>query len=399
MIFSKIFQRNKKKKEEKESDFDLSQYAKLETEEIVQELNQSDAVQAKNYVVDLCKQMIQASKDIEDNRSEYQLVTKYLNDIQIIEDLTDEEKKPIAECASHVCKLEKQRTDYLQTERRLTESQYAQMQEDEENLPGTITRLKANETDLDAIKKDMSYLEGKKLEWSMQKTNAVRTQKMMRKSAYYLFAVFATLMALLAVVSWYFKIDLRLPITVIAIIAVVMGGYILIRTQNASRDIKQAEVNYNHAVSVENHVKIKFVNVKNAVDFICEKYHVRNSYELQFLYEQYQAEEREKEKFRKTNDELERCSRALVDVLMKLHMYDAKIWVNYARAIVDSRELVELKHELITRRQKIRSRIEYSITSINDMKQEALKNMDQLGSSRPQIEQIIHKIEMMTATE
>ena len=106
MIFSKIFQRNKKKKEEKESDFDLSQYAKLETEEIVQELNQSDAVQAKNYVVDLCKQMIQASKDIEDNRSEYQLVTKYLNDIQIIEDLTDEEKKPIAECASHVCKLE-----------------------------------------------------------------------------------------------------------------------------------------------------------------------------------------------------------------------------------------------------------------------------------------------------
>ena len=44
MIFSKIFQRNKKKKEEKESDFDLSQYAKLGTEEIVQELNQSDAV-------------------------------------------------------------------------------------------------------------------------------------------------------------------------------------------------------------------------------------------------------------------------------------------------------------------------------------------------------------------
>lgn len=163
MIFSKIFQRNKKKKEEKESDFDLSQYAKLETEEIVQELNQSDAVQAKNYVVDLCKQMIQASKDIEDNRSEYQLVTKYLNDIQIIEDLTDEEKKPIAECASHVCKLEKQRTDYLQTERRLTESQYAQMQEEEENIPGVIKRLKENETDLDTSKRNMAVIEGKKL--------------------------------------------------------------------------------------------------------------------------------------------------------------------------------------------------------------------------------------------
>ena len=167
MIFSNLFHRKKNKESETGSfsQYDQSEYAKLETKNIVKELNLSDAAQAKKYVVDLCKQMIQASKDIEDSKSEYQLVTNYLTDIQILEDLTDAERKPILECATQVAKLEKQRTDFLKTKRRLTDTQFAQMQEEEENLPGVIRRLKANEADLDAIKRNMAYLEGKKLKF------------------------------------------------------------------------------------------------------------------------------------------------------------------------------------------------------------------------------------------
>ena len=393
MIFSKIFQRNKKKKEEIESDFDLSQYAKLETEEIVQELNQSDAVQAKNYVVDLCKQMIQASKDIEDNRSEYQLVTKYLNDIQIIEDLTDEEKKPIAECASHVCKLEKQRTDYLQTERRLTESQYAQMQEEEENIPGVIKRLKENETDLDTSKRNMAVIEGKKLEWSMQRSAAVKNQKIMRTAACYLFVIFLTFMALCGILSWYFVIDLKLVMTIIAIAAVLAGAFILIRYQDSSHCVRQMDVNRNHAITVENHVKIRYVNTKNAVDYTCEKYHVRNAKELEYFYGQYLDEARERENFRKTSSDLEYYTRKLLQYLNRLRMYDTRVWLTHANAIVDSREMVELKHELIKRRQKIRSRVEKSVNSIREMKGEAYKNLSKMGDDAYQVEQILRKIE------
>ena len=96
-----------------------------------------NAAQAKKYVVDLCKQMIQASKDMEDSKSEYQLVTNYLTDIQILEDLTDAERKPILECATQVAKLEKQRTDFWKTKRRLTDTQFAQMQEEEEKSSGS----------------------------------------------------------------------------------------------------------------------------------------------------------------------------------------------------------------------------------------------------------------------
>lgn len=399
MIFSKLFQK-KEKKEKKEPveelpQYDQSEYAKIETKNIVKELNLSDAAQAKKYVVDLCKQMIQASKDIEDSRSEYELITRYLTDIQTLEDLEEDERKPIVECATHVAKLEKQRTDFLKTERRLTDSQFAQLQEEEMNLPGIIRRLKSNESDLDAIKRNMAYLEGKKLEWSMQRSDAERTQKVTRTAAFYLFAIFVTLFALIGILAWYFQKDLQLVFTILGFAVVGAGALILFRYQDSVRAIRQADVNRNHAITLENRVKIRYVNTKNAVDFTCEKYHVRNAKELDYLFGQYQEEAREKETFRKTSDDLEYYTRTLLQYLTELRMYDTRVWLNHANALIDSREMVELKHELITRRQKLRTRVEYSVGSIHEMKGEALKNMSKLGNNAYQLEQIIRKIEQI----
>ena len=64
-------------------------------------------------------------------------------------------------------------------------------------------------------------------------------------------------------------------------------------------------------------------------------------------------------------------------------------------AVGNSRKMVELKHELLTRRQKLRARMEYSVGSIHEMKGEALKNMSKLGNNAYQLEQIIRKIEAM----
>ena len=396
MIFSNFFKKFRQGQDYDE-EYDQSEYATLQTENIVTELNQSETAQTKNYVVDLCEQLINTSNDLSDAKEEYQLVTNYLNDIQVIEDLEDEIRKPLAERAAYVAKLEQQRTDFLKTERRISDTQFEQMQEEDEHLPGIIRRLKSNETYLDAIKKDMAYLEGKKLEWTMQRNSAVKIQKAMRQAAIYLFVLFATIMALFGILSWYLKTDLTLPMTIAAIIAVIYGGYVLIRFQNSTRGIRQADVNRNHAITLENHVKIKYVNIKNAVDFICEKYHVRNAYELQFLYEQYQAEAWDKEQFRKTSDELNYYSKSLIDYLHHLRLYDSRVWINHANAIVDSRELVELKHNLLTRRQKIRSRIEYSVRSIEEMKKEVIKNMDKMGNQAPQILDILRKIEVMNS--
>ena len=195
MIFEKLFRRRRR---DVESEYAQNDYAALEEgeEELEQELNLSDEEQAKRNTIDLCDQMVKAGKDIEDAKAEYDMVTSYLTDVQIIEDLTEDEKKPIADCAAHVEQLGKERSEFLKTERRISDTQFAQMQEEEEALPGIINRLKSNEAYLDAVKKDMSFLEGKKLEWKMVRNDAVRTQRVMRKSACYLFLCYFTFVRL-----------------------------------------------------------------------------------------------------------------------------------------------------------------------------------------------------------
>ncbi len=399
MIFPRLFRRRRRDYDYDEEYEQGGYYADLEEGEgeIEEELNLSDEEQAKHYAIDLCDQMIKAAKDIEDTRVEYDLVTSYLTDVQIIEDLTEDERKPIADCAAHVDRLGKERSEFLKTERRLSDGQFAQMQEEEDALPGIIKRLKSNEAYLDTVKRDMAFLEGKKLEWKLVKNDAVRTQRLMQKSACYLFLCYFTLMAFAVIVSWYMEmdLDLRLVMTILSLIAVLLGGYILIRYMDASTDLRKSNVNRNRAISLENHVKIKYVNIKNAVDYTCEKYHVRNSYELSYIYEQYQAEAKEKEKFRETSDELNYYTNTLLQYLNRLRMYDAKAWLNHANAIVDSRELVEMKHQLITRRQKLRTRMEYSKRTIANMKQEALVNIRRMGEVNPQLVQIIRQIDKM----
>lgn len=395
MNFRKFFHRRKHRDEE--SEYDQNGYAALEDgeEEIEQELNLSDEEQAKRYTIDLCDQMVKTGRDIEDAKAEYDMVTSYLTDVQIIEDLTEDEKKPIADCAAHVESLGKERSEFLKTERRLSDMQFAQMQEEEDALPGIVSRLKSNEEYLDAVKKDMSFLEGKKLEWKLVRNDALRTQRVMRKSACYLFMCYFTLMALAGILSWYLQKDLQLAMTVLSLAAVLLGGYILIRYTDASSDIRKSNVNRNRAISLENHVKIKYVNIKNAVDYTCEKYHVKNSYELSYIYEQYQLEAKEKEKFRQTSEELDYYTKTLLQYLNRLRMYDAKVWLNHANAIVDSRELVELKHQLITRRQKLRTRMEYSRRSIAKMKQEAIFNIQRMKEVDPELLQMIRQIDKM----
>ena len=391
MFLSKIFGRRKEKYDAQ--DYDQSEYAKLQTESIVEELNLSDEAQAKRYVIDLCEQMIAASRELEDARSEYDLVTYYLTDIQIIEELTEAERAPILDCAMHVAKLDRERNEFLKTKRKLTETQFAQMQEEEDNLPGIIRRLRDNERYMDAVKKDLTYLEGQKLQWAILRNESVQAQKNLGRAARYLLVLTATVFAMILAGAWYFQFDSALPLTIAAFVAVLAGTYVLVRYQDAAKDIRRADVNRNHAISLENHVKIKYVNIKNAVDYTCEKYHARNSQELEYVFVQYQDEAREKEKFRKTSDDLDYYSKSLVQYLTRLRMYDARVWINHANAIVDSREMVELKHNLIERRQKLRARMEYQIQTISDMKKEARRNIDRIGNCGPQIESIIRKIE------
>lgn len=386
MIFSKLFRRKN------ENDYDDRQ---VEESRYVA-LNDTKT-SSKTQVVDMCEQIIDAAREFEDARDEYNLVTSYLNDIQVIEDLDTTRKNKIIEVATKVSKLNSARNDFLKTEHKLSDSQFAGMQEIADDLPKTINRLKDNEEYLDTIKRDLNYLEGEKTSISITKEDCEEEQKQLRAIAIIIMVFFAIIAIGLIIASISYGINTQLYMIIAVFIAVLIGAYVLLKYQDCTREIKQCEVNWNHTVSLENHVKIKYVNMKNAVDYTCERFHVRNAYELNYQYEQYMEMVREREKFRRTNDDLERFNNQLVVLLSNEHLHDARVWLNYSNALIDKKEMVELKHDLLSRRQKLRGRMEYNTEVMTELRSNILLHRAELGDRVEQVNAILRKVSEISA--
>lgn len=378
-----LFKRKKKK-------VNIEEAAISET--TIKPVELKDHAAIRNHVVTLCEQMIDISKDMEDVRREYDRVTSYLNDIQIVEGLEGEQKDQLTEVAIQVTKLINVRNDYLNAEKKISDDVFLQMKELEDEVPAIIKRLKENETYLETVKRDLNRLASEKIEWSVVKQEAEEELREMRKLSQMLLFGFGGTAIIVAGLSIMMKWEL-LPLLIVALMATLAAAYVMIRMQECATDIKQSEINLNHTIALENRVKIRYVNAKNAVDYTCERFHVRDSKELTYNYEQFIEVCKEKERLKQTNEDLDYFNNRLVRILKGLHLYDAKIWVNYANAVVDPKEMVELKHDLFTRRQSLRSRIEYNLNAIEEMQVEVNKYVEKMGDKSEQVRAILQKVE------
>ena len=165
----KFFDRWKKRSFEEKMD-DLSQT-------VLTENNIKDPKQVEQYVVERLEQMIDITREIEEEKSEYRTVTSYLNDVQKLEDLPEPEKKKIADVAQNVVQLNSARNIFLNSEKKLTDAQFTQLQQEEKTMPDAIKRLSSNEIYQDTIKKDMKYLEREKSRWLLHREYLMHQQK------------------------------------------------------------------------------------------------------------------------------------------------------------------------------------------------------------------------------
>ncbi len=346
----------------------------------------------RNHVIDMCEQMIDISRELDDVRHEYEQVTEYLNDIQIVEGLGGEQRKQLDEVATQVSKLLTVRNDYLNAEQKISDEVFNQMEEMEAEVPAIIRRLKVNEADLETVKQDLNLLASEKIEWNVVREEREEELQALGKLSKLLLFGFGGIAVLVLLLSMAFEWEL-LPLIIVALLATLAASYVILRMQECNKDIKRSDVNKNYIISLENRIKIKYVNAKNAVDYTCNRFHVKDSKELTYNYEQYNEICKERERFKQTNEELDYYKIRLVKMLRTLNLYDAKVWLNYANAIINKNEMVELKHELFSRRQFLRSRIDYNLKAISDMRKDVDLYVDKLGPKAGQIMTIVNRVD------
>lgn len=69
--------------------------------------------------------------------------------------------------------------------------------------------------------------------------------------------------------------------------------------------------------------------------------------------------------------------------------------MTHANAIVDKKEMVELKHGLFVRRQKLRDTMEYNMGVISDLKKEVSERKKEFSGYSKQIDGILNQIDRL----
>ncbi|MCI9448140.1 MAG: hypothetical protein HFH36_12305 [Lachnospiraceae bacterium] len=349
--------------------------------------------QQKNPAMEYCEQILTAAKALEETKRDYKTVTDYLTDIQKIEDLPEKEFSEVEEVAKHVVELNNSRDAYLNKSRNISDAQFAQMEQLQDQMPDIIRRLKENEAYQTTVKRDMQYLEGEREEWRYYKDALEQESRVLRKLLLVLAGVFVAAAVLIAILGMALHFDITLPFLAATLVAAVIGIAMVWRLQNDGVDIKRSQANINRAITLLNKISFKYVNVTNAVDYACEKYHAKNSYELNYIWEQYMEELRERDKYQKTNDELEYFNDKLVMLLQQYRLYDAKVWIYQAQALLDKKEMVEVKHELIVRRQKLRATLESQIANIRKAQADIVKIVKERPGDEKEIKNILKSVD------
>lgn len=351
----------------------------------------------QEYIIECCGQIAEAAKELEEEKAEYRIVTDYLNDIQFLENLPEPEFEEIRSTAESVQALNAQRDAFQNAEKKISYTQFMQMQQEEDSIPDAIKKLKENEEYQNTVKRDMNYLEGEKTEWYYNKLERLRQQKLLKNMSFILLGLVTVIMIVLVVMQEEFYLDTTYAWIIFIAAAAALGFFIFYKMTVNQTEIRRSEVNMNYAIVLLNKIKFRYVNITNAVDYAREKYHVKNANEFNYIWEQYLNEVREREKFRQANEDLEYFGAKLIRLLNRYRLYDANVWVNQSSALLDNKEMVEVKHNLVVRRQKLRSRIEYNSQNIKDRKAEIDEFLKKQKLDTPEIREMIKSIEQVDA--
>ncbi len=330
----------------------------MEDEDVLEEVRQTKTVNAEvKAVQDFCEQLVDVSYHMEDLKKEYQVVTSYLTDIQRIEELPIDIATEIIDTAKRIEMLDKNRHTYLQSENLLSMEQYKTMARLEDEVVDTIKTLNEMEQRDTMLKNDMGHLEGEKESLKFRRRDCSVGIDRLRAA---LGAVLVLFFLTAVVVIWYglsTRTNVTIPALVIGAIVMVIFAACYGKYIDYKMEIKETDAKVKRAVSLLNKVKAKYINNTSTLDYIYEKYGVHSSKELEYMWAQYDTMNKDAMRYSQANTDFRVYCDQLVKRLEKIGVKDPLVWPKQTNALIDRREMVEIKHSLNLRRQSIREKM------------------------------------------
>ena len=354
-----------------------------------------DKKQRIEYIQRLQEGIREAGQQNERVKEEYADVTSHLKDIQLMDQALEEEKEVLTTTAAVIDQLIRER-DYLKKRRyKFNDAQRLSMEKYEATAAQDVKKLKEFEDYQIKIKNDLRQLESEKQLLKAEKRDIISKQGTLRIVSKILAGILAVFGILMLAIALAFTVDVTVPVIATAAFAFIVLFIIVWEARANRTDMVIKERQYDRAVSLLNRVKIKYVNNTRTIDYMCMKFHVRNATELEFVYDQYQKAKREWARKRESVYILNEKKDILIAELKNIGVRDAEIWCSQVRAIIEPKEMVEVRHELNSRRQQLRKQIDYNTGIIQDFINELERIRNMREAYAQEVEDILGKSEMI----
>ena len=329
-------------------------------EESSREIDFDNKEQRNDYVRNCLEKMADATKELENLNFEYNMVTSYLKDMEEIEALPQEESEQLKDCAKRVSLLQNRKTDFMGRARRITDEKYRMVERMEEEIEEGLEKIAEAEEYQELIRKDLSRLEGEKHAYLYRKSEVMRLISDTKGMAIICVTALGLCVLLLLFLQFFLEMDTKLGYLLTAGAAAVAITMIYVKHMDARRELKRVETGINKIILLQNKVKIRYVNNTNLLEYLYMKYGTSSGQELADMWENYQIEKEEREKFRRAELDLDYSEQELLQILKCYQIQDPVIWLHQTEAILDPKEMVEIRHNLIIRRQSLRRRMDYN---------------------------------------
>ena len=316
--------------------------------------------QREEYVRGCLEQIAEASREVENLQHEYQVVTSHLKDIEEIEALPENESRLLMECAKRIDTLDRQQSGYKERKNRMTDEKFYQMECMEEEVQEAYEKLEKAEEYQNLIKRDLRRLDSERQAYGFRKIELRHLMKDTRSMTIVCATAVIFCLLLLLVLQYAFSFDVKIGYLAAGGIGALAITAIFLKYNDAVRELSQVESGISRLIRLQNTVKIRYVNNTHLLDYLYMKYNVKSAQELGRDYKQYLEEKDERHNYKRAEIELDSTQQELLHILRRYQVKDPMIWLYQTQALLDKKEMIEIRHNLIIRRQSLRRRMDYN---------------------------------------
>lgn len=323
-------------------------------------VNMHNKGEREQYVRSCLEQIADAEKELHHLEYEYNMVTSHLTDIEELERSPEEMRMDIRETAEKLDELKDAQEKYIQRQNRISDADFARMEKVEADVDDGIRKLREAEEYQKLVKSDMRRLNGERHAYEYRRDELERELKNASGVAGICFIALVVALIVLFVLQVTLRFDTKIGYVLAVCIAAAVILKLFLRHGEAGREIVRVEKDVNRLILLQNTVKIRYVNNKHLLDYLCMKFHVKNSAQLESLWLRYKEEREERERTETASKEYAYYQKEYLRLLRQARIRDTSVWLHQVEAVLWEQDMSELRQGLVSRRKALREQMDYN---------------------------------------